>query len=91
MFLRRGLKTIGDEDVSVPGQFYKVLIDTNTGATKMIAFLLPHKDSDKPLYEFVVSVDAIEKLTGIDFFPELDDAIESKLEASVSFKGWSFN
>jgi len=88
--LKGGMKTIGTEDVSVPNQFYKVLIDNNTGKTKMIAFLMPHKDSRKPLYEFVVSVDEIEALTGIDFFPELEDAIENKLEASSSYKGWSF-
>ncbi|GGD29226.1 DNA/RNA non-specific endonuclease [Hyunsoonleella pacifica] len=88
--LKGDMKTIGNEDVAVPNQFYKVLIDNNTGKTKVIAFLMPHKDSNKPLYEFVVSVDAIEALTGIDFFPELDDAIENKLEASSSYKGWSF-
>lgn len=57
----------------------------------MIAFLLPHENSDRPLYEFVVSVDKIEALTGIDFFHELDDVLEDKLEASSSSKGWSFN
>ena len=88
--LKGKMKTIGTEDVSVPNQFYKVLIDNNTGKTKMIAFLMPHKDSRKPLYEFVVSVDEIEALTGIDFFPELEDTIENKLEASSSYKGWSF-
>jgi len=89
--LKGNMKTIGDEYVSVPNQFYKVLIDSNSGDTKMIAFLMPHKDSRKPLYEFVVSVDEVEELTGIDFFPELDDAIENKLEASSSYKNWSFN
>jgi endonuclease G len=89
--LKGNMKTIGDEYVSVPNQFYKVLIDSNSGDTKMIAFLMPHKDSHKPLYEFVVSVDEVEELTGIDFFPELDDAIENKLEASSSYKNWSFN
>ncbi|MCR8666661.1 DNA/RNA non-specific endonuclease [Aestuariibaculum sp. M13] len=88
--LEKGLKTIGNEHVAVPNQFYKVLIDMNSGQPKMIAFLMPHKDSNKPLYDFVVSVDSIEKLTGIDFFPELDDAIENKLEASSSYKDWSF-
>ncbi|MGA1226717.1 MAG: DNA/RNA non-specific endonuclease [Tamlana sp.] len=82
---------MGNEHVSVPNQFFKVLIDNNTGKTKMIAFLMPHKNSNKPLYEFVVSADSIEKLTGIDFFPELDDTIEKKLEASSSYKDWSFN
>ena len=89
--LNGNMKTIGDEYVSVPNQFYKVLIDNNTGKTKIIAFLMPHKNSNKPLYEFVVSVDEVEKLTGIDFFPELNDALENKLEASSSYKEWSFN
>ncbi|MCK8480081.1 DNA/RNA non-specific endonuclease [Psychroserpens algicola] len=89
--LKGNMATIGEEDVSVPNQFYKVLIDANSGKTKVIAFLMPHKDSNKPLYEFVVSVDEIEALTGIDFFSELDDTIEQQLEASSSYKDWSFN
>jgi len=89
-FLENGLKTIGEEEVSIPNQFYKVLIDNNNGNTKVIAFLLPHIESDQPLYKFVTSVDHIEQLTGIDFFSELDDTIEDKLEASSSYKGWSF-
>lgn len=88
--LKERLKTIGEEHVSVPKQFYKILIDTNSGKTKMIAFLMPHKKSNDPLSEFVVSVDDVEKLTGIDFFPELDDKIENHLEASDSYKDWSF-
>ncbi|CAH8285177.1 endonuclease G [Mariniflexile fucanivorans] len=88
--LSGNMKTIGTEKVAVPNQFYKVLIDTNSGHVKMIAFLMPHENSNKPLYDFVVSVDSIEALTGIDFFPELEDALENKLEASSSYKDWSF-
>lgn len=88
--LEKGLKGIGDEHVDVPNYFYKILLDNSNGKTKMIAFLMPHKDSDKPLYDFVVSVDEIEKRTGIDFFPKLDDAKENRLEASTSYKEWSF-
>ena len=57
----------------------------------MIAFLVPNEASDKPLYDFVVSVDRIEKLTGVDFFPELEDKLESQLEKSSDYKSWSFN
>ena len=89
--LEKDLKTIGEEHVAVPNQFYKIILDNNKGKIKMLAFLMPNKNSDKALYEFVVSVDDIEKLTGIDFFSELDDTIESKLEASSSYKNWSFN
>lgn len=89
--LKGNLKTIGYEKVAIPNQFYKVLIDVNSGNVKMIAFLVPHENSNKPLYEFVVSVDEIEKLTGIDFFSQLDDALEETLEASSNYKNWSFN
>ncbi len=88
--LKGNMKTIGEERVAVPNQFYKVLIDTNADETKMLAFLIPHQESNEPLYNFVVSVDTIEALTGIDFFYELDDELENKLEASTDYKQWSF-
>ena len=88
--LKNGLKTIGDEDVAVPNQFYKVILDNTNGKVKVLAFLMNHKESDLPLYKFVVSVDEVEALTGIDFFPELEDTIEDKIEASSSYKSWSF-
>lgn len=88
--LHDDLETIGYEDVVVPEYFYKVLLDNSRDEYKMIAFLVPAQDSDAPLYKFVVPVDTLEKRTGIDFFPKLDDAIESKLEKSSDYKGWSF-
>ncbi len=74
--LHPSLQTIGKEKVSVPNYFYKILLDYSNGQYRMIAFFVPSKKSDKPLYDFVVSVDTVEKITGIDFFPKLDD--ESK-------------
>ncbi len=86
--LESNLRTIGFEDIAVPNYFYKILLTKDK--SRMIGFLVPHNASNKPLYEFVVSVDSIEKITGIDFFPLLDDAIEHKLEAKSDYKGWSF-
>ena len=42
---------------------------------------MPHEDSNKPLYEFVVSIDDVEELTGIDFFSELDDNLEKSIRS----------
>ncbi len=88
--LKGNLPTIGHEDVTIPSYFYKVLLDYHNGSYKMIAFLVPHKDSDIPLYEFVVSVDELEKMTGIDFFPKLSDKEEVVLEKNSNYKNWSF-
>ncbi len=89
--LKNGLKKIGDEKVAVPNQFYKIILDySNKNKPKAIAFLMPNKDSNKPLYKFTTSIDAIEKLTGIDFFPALPDDVENRLESKSDYKGWSF-
>ena len=84
------LKTIGFEKVAVPNYFYKIILDYKEPEIKAIAFLIPHEESDKPLYTFVVSIDTIEALTHIDFFPELDDDIETDLERSKDYKKWNF-
>jgi endonuclease G len=88
--LQPNLKTIGQEKVSVPNYFYKILLDNSNGKYKMIAFLVPNEKSNKPLYDFVVSVDSIEKITGIDFFPKLEDKTENSLEKNSDYKSWSF-
>lgn len=89
--LKGNMTTIGEEKVAVPNQFYKVLIDNNSGHTKVLAFVIPHKESKRPLYDFVVSVDEVEQLTGIDFFSELEDTLENRIEASSNYNNWSFN
>lgn len=89
--LSKNLKTIGSEKVAVPNYFYKIILDHHEPEIKAIAFLIPHEDSEKGLYQFVTSIDKIEEITGIDFFPNLPNEIESELEKSSDYKNWSFN
>lgn len=88
--LSTDLKTIGSEKVAVPNYFYKILLDNTEPEIKAIAFLIPHEASDKGLYQFVTSIDNIEELTGIDFFPSLENSLETELEKSTSYSNWSF-
>jgi endonuclease G len=89
--LQNGLKTIGKENVAIPNYFYKVLVYKSGSKINMIGFLVPHRESNLPLYKFVVPVDKIEGLTKIDFFPKLENALEKKLEKNSDYKDWSFN
>jgi DNA/RNA endonuclease G, NUC1 len=79
--------TIGQDNVLVPGYFYKVLYDDTTHP-EIIAFVLPNRKSDRPLSDFAVSVDELERITGFDFFSELPDNIENKIESKVELAGW---
>lgn len=87
--LSDNLKTIGTEKVAVPNYFYKIILDYSEPEIKAIAFLMPHQESEKGLYQFVTSIDEIEEMTGIDFFPNLPDEIETELEKSSSYVNWS--
>jgi len=88
--LTNDLATIGYEAIAVPKYFYKILLDYSEPEIKAIAFIMPHEESNKALFEFVVSIDEIEALTGIDFFPALPDDLENSLESSSDYKNWSF-
>lgn len=89
--LSKNLKTIGTEKVAVPNYFYKIILDYHEPEIKAIAFLMPHEDSEKGLYQFVTSIDEIEEITGIDFFPNLPDELENKLESSSNYISWNLN
>lgn len=86
--LKGNMKTIGDEDVSVPNEFYKIVVDVSDNNYKAIAFVIPNKPSSQSFYEYAVSIDEIETKTGIDFFPNLPDSIENNLEQMVDLKAW---
>jgi len=89
--LQPGLERIGRERVAVPDYFYKIVLDyKNPKKARLIGFLIPHKDLQEDLKDFVVPVDSIEKLTGIDFFPALPDTMENQLEASKHPEQWGF-
>jgi len=45
---------------------------------------LPNSGSTALLRSFAVSIDEIEGITGIDFFPQLEDKLENELESTVN-------
>ena len=86
--LGSAVHTIGENRVTVPDFFYKVLLCKQGDSIRMIGLVLPNRASDGNLRDFVEKVDNIEAYTGIDFFPALPDSLEDKLEREVSLEGW---
>jgi len=85
-------KWVGKNEVGVPKFFYKIFLDLEGREQKGIAFIVPHANSNKPLKEYVVTIDEVEKVTGLDFFGELlEDELENKLESTVNIRDWDFN
>ena len=82
-------RKIGKSKISVPTQFYKVIFIPSEN--KMIAFLMPNQKIENSLKNYVVSVDHIEEITGIDFHHKLEDELEGKLESISNIEKWDFN
>lgn len=85
------MRRMGKNRVGVPETFYKVLCMRVGNEYKTIGFLLDNKDYGKTLLQSIaIPVDSVEKVTGIDFFSFLPDAVEKKVEACVDRSAWSF-
>ncbi len=80
--------SIGPNIVAVPEFFYKVILDNTLPTRKGIAFVLPNAAPDKSLFGYACSIDRAEEITGIDFFPLLEDSIENLLEATINPALW---
>ncbi len=76
--------------VQVPDSFFKIVSDIDNGSPRVLAFLV-HKDSDDKtnLAQYLVPVDEIENLTGLDFFWRLPDELENSLEKTAATALWS--
>lgn len=88
--LTAGLKTIGPNEVSVPQYYYKVVLDYSAPEIKGIGFIIPNTASQRDVKTFAVSIDSVETVTGIDFFPALPDAEEIALEKTACLTCWSW-
>lgn len=80
--------SIGSNQVSVPEYYYKALLAPDGDSLKAIGFILPNKKCPDTFWDYVVSVDEIERRTNLDFFHLLDDTLENKIEANTSLEGW---
>ncbi|MCR5364568.1 MAG: DNA/RNA non-specific endonuclease [Prevotella sp.] len=80
-------KTIGKNRVWVPDAFFKVVL-CRQGKAKAIGFLYRNEGKKQPMADAVCTVDDVERLTGLDFFPELDDATENRIEATATLSDW---
>lgn len=88
--LHDGLPKIpqGSRRVSIPGYFYKVVADLSGDEIRGIAFVLPNGRASDRLIDYAVSIDSVEVLTGIDFFPALDSVAQAFLEGPESMNRW---
>lgn len=85
--------TIADGHVTVPAFTWKVALVLPVGdndvsrvsaGARTIAVIMPNQNSiNSDWHTYLTTVDAVEALTGYDFFANVPDAIENSIEAGV--------
>lgn len=80
-------KTIGKNKVVVPEAFFKVVLRTGD-EPQAIGFIYKNTSGNRPKDSYVNTVDEVERITGIDFFPSLPDDVEKKVEAECDLGLW---
>ncbi|MGD1821443.1 MAG: DNA/RNA non-specific endonuclease [Pleomorphochaeta sp.] len=81
-------ETIGENKVAIPKYYYKAILDYTEPEIKAIGFILPNKKGEKDIVDYATSIDKIEEITQIDFFTNLPNEIEDKIESSYNIKDW---
>ncbi len=75
--------------VEIPDEFYTIMVIVTDKKIQMQAFVMEQEQSGrKPLENFITNVDSIEDKTGLDFFVNLPDTLEEKLESSTPPNAW---
>src|SRR5262249_50896912 len=85
--------TIANGHVTVPAYTWKVALVLPLGdndvsrvnaATRTIAVIMPNQNSiNSDWHTYLTTVDAVEALTGYDFFANVPDAVENSIEAGI--------
>jgi endonuclease G len=78
---RKGLRP------AVPDRFFKVILSPGE-QPKAIGFVYPNRATRAEMRSYAVSVDEVERQTGIDFFPLLPDDQERRLERACNPAAW---
>ena len=75
------------DNVPVPTHFYKVLFDPRR--EEAISFIIPHAPVlTSELSRYLVPIDQVEKLTGLDFLDRLEDTKEAQIERHRPLGMW---
>lgn len=91
------LKRPNGTQVVIPKYYFMALLRCKADRYSAIAFWMEHKDygdsdqNHRQMAECAVSIDQLEELTGIDFFHNLPDVIEEKVESELHLSDWGFN
>jgi endonuclease G len=82
--------------LAVPAYYFMALLAEKDGQYQGMGFLLPHsvdlpaKPSFDELKAEAITIDELEQFSGLDFFCNLPDEVETACEAKLNANAWNW-
>ncbi len=80
-------KKIGKNKVVVPEAYYKVVLRMGEKPCA-IGFVYKNISGNRPMGDYINTIDQVERITGIDFFSALPDSLENIIESEGRLEDW---
>ncbi len=75
--------------IEIPKGFYQIIYTVKDNILRVVALYMPQSITrDAPVRAYFVSIDKIEALSGLDFFPHLPQALQKELESQEGNRFW---
>ncbi len=79
---------IGFHEIVVPDAFFKAVLVYSGEEYHSIGFVMFNNSDSQKLIDSYLSINDLEKLTALDFFPAMDDSMEEQVEGTVDLALW---
>ena len=83
IFDSKSPKRIGGHKVAVPDRFFKVVLIYNRKNPIAMGFIFRNITHSQDIDKYMVTVDSVENVTGMDFFSKLPDDVENRIESII--------
>jgi DNA/RNA endonuclease G (NUC1) len=98
IFAQQIVSPIGAKKIPVPNAFFKVMVSVAANGTpRVLAAIAPNSSTigrpgvamqDTDFWKFVTSVDRVQELTGLTFFPSPTSPLPAGFTSTVDVSGW---
>ena len=87
--LSSGRETIAAGNIDVPERYYMIVVAQAEDGVRALAVLMPQTSGrwDFPLHN-IVTIDELEQLSGLEFFPEMPSFLKRPLQADRPTRLW---
>jgi len=91
-YVGKEIDTLQNVSYPIPHAFFKVILVYQNNQKSGVGFVFPHDNNSNEIATYMMSINAVENITGFDFFNEMiNDKEEELIESTLDPTFWKFD